>query len=53
MNKDLINWRALIRLLSGNDQSIRSNSIPIKYQNDISKLKKAIEDWKKTIQKTN
>ena len=46
-NKDLINWKRLSIELSGNDNSIRKNQVPKKYQAKINRLLKLLELWKK------
>jgi hypothetical protein len=41
--KDLINWGALSRRLSGSRQTVRKNSIPLKHQPLIDDLLEAID----------
>jgi len=43
---DIIKYTQLSRLLSGSDNSIRSNKIPEKYKDKVDLLKKLIEAWK-------
>ena len=43
--KELINWRELSRRLSGNEQNIRSNAIPKKYQKRVDRLLKILDTW--------
>lgn len=45
MSKDLINWKEVSRRLSGNDNSIRSNKCPKKYEKKVNRLLKVIELW--------
>jgi len=45
MNRDLINWKEVSRRLSGNDNSIRSNKCPKKYEKKVNRLLKVIELW--------
>lgn len=48
--QDLINWGELSRLLSGSRMNIRKNRIPQKYEAEINRLVKHIEDWQAEIQ---
>ena len=41
----LINWKEVSRRLSGNDNSIRSNKFPKKYEKKVNRLLKVIEMW--------
>ena len=41
----LLNWREVSRVLSGNEESIRSNKCPKKYQAKVTALLQAIEAW--------
>lgn len=47
--KDLINWRELSRKLTGNDNSIRSNKCPKKYEKKVSRLLKIVDAWYKWV----
>lgn len=49
--KDLINWHELSRRLSGNEQNIRQNSIPKKYEYKINLLIKFLEIWDDLVNK--
>lgn len=51
MNK-IINWRELSRLLSGNEQNIRQNNIPKKYQKQVDLLLTFIDVWVKWLEKS-
>lgn len=46
-SKDIINWRALSRALTGKDLNIRSKRIPKKYQRVVGKLLVLIDWWLK------
>lgn len=41
----LINFRKISLFLAGNTESIRSNSIPKKYQKAVSELEGIVRDW--------
>lgn len=43
--KDLINWKTLSKTLAGNDNSIRKNSIPKKYNIRVDYLIQLLEIW--------
>lgn len=43
----LINTKELSRLLSGSDQSVRTNNIPKKYEPAVQELNDLLEYWKK------
>lgn len=43
----LINWKAVSRLLTKNDTSIRSNRVPKKYEAQVQELKDLLEYWKR------
>jgi len=43
--QDLINYKGLSLLLSGNDNSIRKNKCPKKYSEKINELKCLLEFW--------
>jgi len=45
--EDIINWRALSRLMTGSDTAMRSNKIPKRNQAAIKELDDLIEYWKK------
>jgi len=45
MSSNLINWKEVSRILSGNDNSIRSNKCPKKYEKKVNRLLKVIELW--------
>ena len=45
MSKDLINWKEVSRKLSGNDNSVRSNKYPKKYEKKVNRLLKVLELW--------
>lgn len=45
--EDLINWKELSRILSGNETSISRNRIPKKYQNKVDSLIETLKAWKK------
>jgi len=47
--KELINWKELSRTLAGNEESIRSNKVPKKYEKKVNRLLKIIEVWLKWI----
>lgn len=47
MSKDIIKWSELSRKLSGSDNSIRSNSVPKKYQKKVNRLLLMLDLWKK------
>jgi len=47
MTKKIINYRCVSRILTGSDHVIRSNYVPKKYQNQVSKLEDKIESWVK------
>ena len=47
--KDLINWKTLSNNLAGNDNSIRKNDIPKKYQIRVNYLIQLLEIWDKDI----
>ena len=42
--RNLINWKELSLLLSGSDNSIRKNSVPQKYQREVSELVEVIKN---------
>ena len=44
--KNLINWKELSRILAGNDDSIRRDKIPKKYEEDVEALISALYFWK-------
>ena len=45
MSKELINWKEVSRILSGSDNSIRSNKCPKKYKKKVDRLIKILEVW--------
>lgn len=45
--KDIINWRGLSKLLTGNEDAIRSNRIPKKKEKEVQELQDLINYWKK------
>jgi len=45
MSKELINYKELSRILSGSDNSIRSNKCPKKYQKKVDRLIKLVDMW--------
>jgi transcription elongation factor Elf1 len=45
----LINWTEVSRKLSGNDNSIRCNKCPKKYEKKVNRLLKLVELWIKWI----
>ena len=46
--KDLINWKQLSIELSGNDNSIRKNKVPKKYQPKVNQLLLLLAAWVKS-----
>lgn len=49
--QDLINFRKVSELLTGNYQSIRSNNCPKKYQEAVRELTDFVKDWKERHEK--
>lgn len=43
--KNLINWKEMSRVLTGNETSISRNRIPKKYQSDVNDLILTIKAW--------
>ncbi len=43
--RELINWTEVSKKLAGNDNSIRSNKCPNKYQKKVARLLKILEVW--------
>lgn len=43
--KKLINWKELSRELTGNQENIRSNKCPKKYQEKVYRLLNDLEAW--------
>lgn len=47
--KDLINWKALSRYLSGNDTSVSRTRCPKKYQGNVDSLIDHLKAWEEKI----
>lgn len=47
--KDLINWKELSRILAGNEDSIRRNKIPKKYEKQVESFILCITKWKASV----
>ena len=47
MSKEIINWKEVSRRLSGNDNSIRSNKCPKKYEKKVDRLIQLLEAWER------
>ena len=50
---DLINYRKVSELLTGNYQSIRSNNCPKKYAEAVKELTDFVKEWKNKHSKTD
>ncbi|MGK0387830.1 MAG: hypothetical protein ACI94Y_000556 [Maribacter sp.] len=47
--KDLIVWSQVSRVITGNDNSIRKNKVPVCYQEDVDELVKKVDEWLKKL----